>query len=137
MPVPANSGSGRRAVFDISAQRVWLVDATGTVQRTYLVSGSRQPHLLKPATYTVTARERNAISYDYKDTMHYMVRFATGKHSPIGFHDIPVRDSDHRLVEKHSQLGTPLSAGCIRQWEPDAKAMWRFASIGTTVVVVA
>ena len=35
------------------------------------------------------------------------------------------------------QLGTPLSHGCIRQRTADAKALWRFAPVGTTVVVVA
>src|SRR3954451_15034704 len=39
-PVPATSGSGRRVVFDMSGQRVWLVDRQGghdVVARTYLV----------------------------------------------------------------------------------------------------
>ena len=36
-----------------------------------------------------------------------------------------------------SELGTPLSHGCIRQWRPDAKALWDFAPVGTEVVVVA
>src|SRR5947208_13561911 len=42
-PVPASSGSGRRIVFDMSAQRVWLVDRRSgrdVVVRTYPVSGS-------------------------------------------------------------------------------------------------
>src|SRR4051812_35968999 len=38
--LPADSGEGRRVVFDIGDQRVWLVKGTGTVARTYLVSGS-------------------------------------------------------------------------------------------------
>jgi lipoprotein-anchoring transpeptidase ErfK/SrfK len=40
-------------------------------------------------------------------------------------------------VQSRRQLGTPQSAGCIRQARPDARAMWRFASEGTTVVVTA
>ncbi|MGH3500547.1 MAG: L,D-transpeptidase, partial [Nocardioidaceae bacterium] len=32
-------------------------------------------------------------------------------------------------------LGTPQSDGCIRQWIKDAKALWGFAPVGTTVVV--
>jgi lipoprotein-anchoring transpeptidase ErfK/SrfK len=136
-PLPAHSGTGRRVVYDISAQRVWLVTANGSVQRTYLVSGSRQQDLVLPGTYTVQSRSEDAISFDHKETMHYMVRFTHGENSPIGFHDIPVRDTDGKLVQTRRQLGTPLSAGCIRQWEPDAKAMWRFAPVHTKVVVVA
>jgi lipoprotein-anchoring transpeptidase ErfK/SrfK len=77
-----------------------------------------------------------AVSLDGKETMRYMVRFASGKHSAIGFYDIPAR-KDGSLVESRSQLGTPQSAGCIRQWITDAKALWEFAKVGTPVVVTA
>ena len=39
-------------------------------------------------------------------------------------------------MQGHDDLGTPQSHGCIRQWRPDAKALWRFAPVGTEVVVV-
>ena len=45
--------------------------------------------------------------------------------------------SARRTLQSRGQLGTPQSAGCIRQARPDARAMWRFASAGTTVVVTA
>jgi lipoprotein-anchoring transpeptidase ErfK/SrfK len=38
-------------------------------------------------------------------------------------------------LQTTAELGTPLSHGCIRQARPDAKALWRFAPVGTTVVV--
>jgi lipoprotein-anchoring transpeptidase ErfK/SrfK len=133
--VPASSGNGRRVVFDQSDQRVWLVDGYGSVVRTYIVSGSKHDNL-QPGTYEVYSKSRDAVSFDGRETMGYMVRFTQGAHAPIGFHDIP-RRPDGALVETHDQLGTPLSAGCIRQWEPDAKALWQFAPVGTTVVVVA
>ena len=53
-----------------------------------------------------------------------MVRFAHGERAAIGFHDIPA-DHDGGLVQTRDQLGTPPSAGCIRQWRPDAVALWR------------
>jgi lipoprotein-anchoring transpeptidase ErfK/SrfK len=134
--VPAHSGQGRRIVYDISAQRVWLVNSKDDVERTYLVSGSKHTNLVKPGEYDVYSMSPDAVSYDGKETMHYMVRFTTGKHSPIGFHDIPALD-DGTLVESRSQLGTPQSAGCIRQWITDAKALWEFARVGTRVVVTA
>src|SRR3954452_14568439 len=37
--VPADTGWGKRIVFDMSDQRVWLVGADDEVRRTYLVSG--------------------------------------------------------------------------------------------------
>jgi len=133
--VPADSGAGKRIVFDQSAQRVWLVDEDEAVIRTYLGSGSRTD-ILQPGHYEVFSRSRHAVSFNYRDTMAYMVRFAHGERSAIGFHSIPV-DSQGRPVQTRDQLGVPRSAGCIRQARPDARALWRFAPIGTDVWVVA
>jgi lipoprotein-anchoring transpeptidase ErfK/SrfK len=134
--VPAGSGAGRRVVYDISAQRVWLVDSDGSVLRTYLVSGPRRESLVPPGVYQVTSRSLHTVSYNQLETMKYMVRFTSGEHYPIGFHDIPAY-GDGTLAQTRSELGTPMSAGCIRQWEPDAKAMWQFAPDGSKIVVVA
>ncbi len=131
--LPPDSGTGRRVVFDMSAQRVWLVGSTGKVQRTYPVSGSKHDNL-DPGHYEVYSRSRHAISYNYQETMRYMVRFASGDNAAIGFHDIP-RDQQGDPVQTRAQLGQRLSSGCIRQATPDAIAMWRFADVGTPVVV--
>ena len=133
-PVPRHSGHGRRVVFDMSEQRVWLVGASGTVRRTYLVSGSLTDNL-RPGTYSVYSKSLHAWGIEDSGTMEYMVRFAHGANAAIGFHDIPV--SNGVRVQTRAQLGTPQSHGCIRQWRPDAKALWRFAPVGTRVVVVA
>lgn len=134
--LPSGSGHGRRVVYDISAQRVWLVDGRGHVERTYPVSGPRDESKLDPGTYDVYSRSRDAVSFNHKETMNYMVRFASGDSSPIGFHDVPAFH-DGSLVQTRAQLGTPLSAGCVRQWITDARALWRFAPVGTDVVVTA
>ncbi len=135
--LPADSGSGRRIVFDMTRQRVWLVGQRAgrdVVRRTYLVSGSLTDNL-RPGTYSVYSKSRRAWGIDDSGTMRYMVRFAHGAHAAIGFHDIPV--SDGAAVQTRAQLGTPQSHGCIRQWRPDARALWNFAPEGTKVVVVA
>jgi hypothetical protein len=130
--VPADSGEGRRVVFDQGTQRVWLVRADGTVERTYLVSGSVSDNL-EPGTYSVFSRNIDAWGIDGSE-LHFMVRFTTGANAPIGFHNIPLLDGER--VQTRDQLGTPLSHGCIRQKRPDAKALWAFAPLGTAVVVV-
>ena len=134
--LPDGTGSGKRIVYDISGQRVWLVKAHDTVTRTYLVSGGRDQTLLDAGRYEVYSMSRNATSYNHQETMQYMVRFASGDHAPIGFHDVPMRE-DGSLVESRSELGTPLSSGCIRQWISDARALWEFAEVSTPVVVTA
>lgn len=132
-PPPADSGTGRRVVFAIADQRVWLVEADGTVARTYLVSGSLTDNL-EPGSYEVYSTSPTAVGIDDSGTMRYMVRFAHGEQAAIGFHDIPVKDGEP--VQSRAELGEPRSHGCIRQARPDARALWRFAPVGTRVVVV-
>lgn len=131
---PADSGEGRRVVFDQSDQQVWLVDDDGTVESTYPVSGSVTDNL-QPGTYEVYSRSEHAVGIDDSGTMDWFVRFTHGENAAIGFHSIPEKDG--RLVQTVGQLGTPLSHGCIRQQESDAIALWDFAPLGTTVVVTA
>jgi len=132
--LPADSGKGRRVVFAIGAQRVWLVGAGGRVDSTYPVSGSVTDNL-RPGRYRVYSRSRWAVGVDDSGTMQYFVRFAHGPHAAIGFHTIPTLRG--RPLQTRAQLGTPQSHGCIRQARPDAIRLWDFAPVGTAVVVTA
>jgi hypothetical protein len=132
--LPDGSGSGRRVVFSEGRQRVWLVAADNEVRRTYLVSGSIYDNL-DPGSFEVYSRSRQAWGIDDSGTMKYFVRFTQGDNAAIGFHDIPVADG--KPVQSVDQLGTPLSHGCVRQRRADAIALWRFAPLGTKVVVTA
>ncbi|MFN8193637.1 MAG: L,D-transpeptidase [Nocardioidaceae bacterium] len=131
--LPADSGSGRRVVFSEGQQRVWIVSGGQHVKRTYLVSGSLYDNL-DPGSYEVYSRSQDAWGVD-GSTMHYFVRFTQGDSAAIGFHTIP--ELGGSAVQTVSQLGTPLSHGCIRQQQRDAIAMWHFAQLGTSVVVTA
>jgi len=132
--LPTSSGNGKRIVFDMSQQRVWLVRENGAVRRTYPVSGSTYDNL-SPGTYKVYSRSRHATSYDLGSTMGYFVRFARGDNAAIGFHDIPL-DPSGKPLQSRAKLGERTSSGCVRQAHPDAVALWRFASVGTKVVVL-
>jgi hypothetical protein len=132
--LPADSGAGRRVVFSEERQRVWLVSTDEQVVRTYLVSGSLHDNL-EPGTYSVYSRSTNAVGIDDSGTMRWFVRFTQGDSgAAIGFHDIPIDDGER--VQTVAELGTPTSHGCIRQRQVDAKVLWDFAPLGTTVVVV-
>ena len=131
--LPLRSGTGKRVVFSEGRQRVWLVGAGDEVKRTYPVSGSVSDNL-DQGTYEVYSRSEQAWGIDDSGTMKYFVRFAHGENAAIGFHDIPIDDG--KLVQSVSDLGMPRSHGCIRQRRTDAIALWDFAPLGTTVVVV-
>ena len=133
--LPEGSGTGKRVVFSESRQRVWLVNEDEQVERTYLVSGSVYDNL-EPGAFNVYSRSEDAWGVDDSGSMKYFVRFTQGDTgAAIGFHDIPIKDGQPAQTE--SQLGTPLSHGCIRQRRSDAIALWEFAPLGTSVIVTA
>jgi lipoprotein-anchoring transpeptidase ErfK/SrfK len=133
--LPADSGAGKRIVFSQSRQRVWLVSDDESIQRTYPVSGSVYDNL-HPGAFNVYSKSEDAWGVDDSGSMKYFVRFTQGDTgAAIGFHDIPVKDGE--LVQTEAQLGTPLSHGCVRQRRADAIALWKFAPLGTSVIVTA
>jgi hypothetical protein len=133
--LPEGTGTGKRVVFSESRQRVWLVNEDEQIERTYLVSGSIYDNL-EPGAFNVYSRSKDAWGVDDSGSMKYFVRFTQGDTgAAIGFHDIPIKDGVPAQTE--SQLGTPLSHGCVRQRRSDAIALWKFAPLGTSVIVTA
>lgn len=134
--LPDNSGEGRRIVYAKRAQRVWLVEADGTVSKTHRVSGRLTWNQPAPGTYSVFSR--SSFTCNIKNPAicwRYMVRFTRGPEGDnIGFHEIPKNNGVP--VQSVSQLGQPLSGGCVRQATPDAIVVWDWAPVGTTVVVL-
>ncbi len=109
-PPPANSGAGRRVVYCNSCQRVWLIEADGWVYSSYIVSGRR--NYPRNGTYKVIRRINPGWSHTLR--LPYFVGFTYGNTTDVGFHGIPLQPSG-RPIESDSQLGTPLSHGCVRE----------------------
>jgi lipoprotein-anchoring transpeptidase ErfK/SrfK len=133
--LPADSGSGRRAVYSKSQQTVWAIDDNNVVIKAHRVSGRQDPLHPSPGVYQVWSRSRYTFAINNPSiTWGYMIRFATGGNGGnIGFHDIPIQYG--QPVQTIAQLGQPLSGGCVRQAADDAVWMWNWADIGTVVVV--
>ncbi|NND74760.1 MAG: L,D-transpeptidase family protein [Ilumatobacter sp.] len=136
--LPLNSGTGRRIVYSKSQQMVWAVNSSGTVIKSHLVSGKRLWCDPRVGTYRVFSRSRYTFSLDNPSIIWgYMVRFTKGCNGGnIGFHEIPLNSKTGYRLQSVSQLGRPLSGGCVRQSIPDAIWMWNWAYIGTKVVVL-
>ncbi len=130
--LPANSGTGRRVVYSNSRQMVWLIEGNGQVVDAYSVSG--KVGTPAPGTYSVYSKSPKAWAGHDGITMDHMVRFAWGAELSIGFHAIP-KYSDGRWMQSLDQLGTFRSAGCVRQDPSKAIALYRWAPVGTKVVV--
>lgn len=131
--VPANSGTGKRIIYDNGNNRVWLVDANERILDSYLVSG--RANTPSPGTYSVFSKSPLAWAGHDGITMEHMVRFTYGRSLAIGFHAIP-RYRSGAPMQTTDELGTYQSAGCVRQEDHKAEALYKWAEIGTTVVVV-
>jgi lipoprotein-anchoring transpeptidase ErfK/SrfK len=133
-PLPENSGSGRRIVYDRRGQRVWAVGEDGEIIRSYLVSGSKYGNEA-PGVHEVYSKSEMSTAWNGRAFLPLMVRYQKTSIGAIGFHAIPIHRSDGTVYMTEAELGTRLSGGCQRQANDDARFMWNFASIGTKVVV--
>lgn len=131
-PLPPDSGTGRRVVYSVSEQRVWLVEADEHVSDSWLVSGRKG--IPKPGTYSIYSRSRWSSASGGKVRMEFMLRFVKTRGLAIGFHAIPV-DRRGRPVQSESELGQPRSKGCVRQARANAEHLWNWAPNGAVVRV--
>ncbi|MBR7825318.1 L,D-transpeptidase [Actinospica sp. MGRD01-02] len=118
--LPANSGSGTRIVYSATQKRIWLAQSS-TVERTMpVVPGTETP---ADGSYTVTSKAPGATGGDDVQVL-YVVRFG----GSYGF------DAEANIT------GLPPAptgkTGGIRMAQLDAQALYDFASVGTTIVVV-
>ncbi|BAN03410.1 L,D-transpeptidase family protein [Ilumatobacter coccineus] len=133
-PLPENSGSGYRVVYDRAGQRVWAVDGEERIIRSWLVSGSTYTNE-RPGTHTVYSRSEVSTAWNGKAYLPLMIRYQKTERGNIGFHGIPTKVSTGEVYQTTEELGTRLSGGCQRQHNTDAQFLWGFAPVGTTVVV--
>lgn len=133
--VPENSGKGRRIVYDRKGQRVWAINKEGQIVRSWLVSGSMYSNEL-PGTHKVYSRSEVSTAWNGKATLKKMVRWLKTERGALGFHEIPIRRSDKKVYQTEEELGLRLSGGCQRQAKLDADFMWKFATVGTPVIVL-
>ncbi len=89
----------------------------------------------RPGTYHVFSQSTATTAPGL--TFRYMTRFAHGRTASIGFHTIPKYAGTNRYTHPVSQLGLNVGrGGCVHLTDADAKLLYRWVDIGTTVVVV-
>ena len=134
-PLPENSGTGRRVVYERISQRVWAVSEDGEIIRSWLVAGSQYNNEM-PGTHYVYSRSEQSTAWNGRAILPLMIRWLQTDIGHIGFHGIPIHVSDGTPYMTEDELGQRLSGGCQRQANPDAQFMWAFADVGTKVVVL-
>ncbi|GAA4904742.1 hypothetical protein GCM10023237_25220 [Streptomyces coeruleoprunus] len=125
LALPARSGSGERVVYALTDRRVWLVDAREKVTRTFTVMPSTVHP--SPGTYAVTSRSGRVPGSDGVQIEH-VVRFAKVDGVTIGF---------SAAVDGSTPSPDPSKrTGGVRMARADADALWKVATINSTVVVI-
>ncbi|MFJ9628841.1 hypothetical protein ACIQPR_03670 [Streptomyces sp. NPDC091280] len=123
--LPTGSGRGERVVYSLDDDRVWLVADNNRVNRTFKVT----PGTVDPAlgSYWVTSRS-NAVTGTDGTPIQHVVRFTGTNGVAIGFSS---------AVGGATQEPDPtVKSGGIRESVEDGTAMWQFATIGQSVVVI-
>lgn len=123
--VPADSGTGRRIVYSLDTQQVWLVDASDAPRRSFEVwPGTVDPD---PGTYTIGTRTEATTGSDGVDVEHIMY-FAAKSGVSIAFSNAVDGSSPPPAEGRQT--------GGIRVAKDDGEALWTFGTTGTTVRVV-
>ncbi|WP_436992792.1 L,D-transpeptidase [Streptomyces sp. enrichment culture] len=125
LALPPQSGSGERVVYALADRRVWLVDESGKVTRTFPV----MPSTVSPApgTYAVTSRSGVVRGSDGVQVEH-VVRFATVDGVTVGF--------SAAVDGSMSSPDPSRRTGGVRMARADGDALWTFATVNAKVVVV-
>ncbi|MFD5321667.1 hypothetical protein [Streptomyces sp. NPDC127098] len=129
-PLPAESGTGKRVVYALGQQRVWLVDVAqdGTgevVLDTFPVYPSSVSP--EPGEYAVTSRSPNGTGSDGVAIEHTVI-FHSADDVVFGFSAaIDGSTPDPEAAQR---------TGAVRESREDGAAMWEFATENVTVVVV-
>ncbi len=120
----------RLVTVSISAQRMWMCQGTTMVGASPVTTGIDNAADRTPTgTWKIVARETNRflVGVDYRVHVAYWLPFF----GDFGFHDSPWQ----RVAYGSSDYRTRGSRGCVHVPGPEMAALYRWASVGTTVTV--
>ncbi|WP_333768453.1 hypothetical protein [Streptomyces sp. IBSBF 2435] len=124
-PLPLHSGIGKRVVYSLSGQRVWLVDDGNRVLRTYpVVPGNVAP---AKGLHHVFFRRAAGVGGDGKPVEHTVLFAMTGGVN-VGFSAAV----DGSLTKPDPAKQT----AAIRASRADTTALWQMATMGSAIDVM-
>ncbi|QEU86296.1 L,D-transpeptidase [Streptomyces viridosporus T7A] len=124
--VPDGSGTGRRIVYSLGQQRVWLVDASDAARRSFTVWPGTVPP--DPGSYTIGTRTEATTGSDGVEIEHIL--YFTAKSG------VSVAFSNAVDGSSPPPPASGARTGGIRVAKADGEALWAFGTAGTTVRVV-
>ncbi|BDD73939.1 L,D-transpeptidase [Streptomyces anthocyanicus] len=127
-PVPEGSGTGRRVVYSVGEDRVWLVDASDATRRSFKVwPGTVDPD---PGKYSVGTRRQDPTTGSDGVRIEQIMYFTQEDGVWVAFSNAVDGSSPPPPADG-------AKTGGIRLPKADGDALWDFGTSGTTVTVVA
>ncbi len=119
-------------LVDISDQHVYAYDK-GKLVFSFIASTGRN-HLTRIGRYRILDKIPNAYSDPWGFWMPYwMGIYYAGYNLENGFHSLPVLSNGVKLWG--SKIGSPVTYGCVVLMPDDMKKLYRWAGVGTAVVI--
>ncbi|MFC1645528.1 L,D-transpeptidase [Patescibacteria group bacterium] len=126
----AKVGNGKYIDINLKKQILSIFD-NGSVVDAYLISSGKRGMDTPRGTFKVSNKHPRPWSKKYSLFMPYwMAIVPSGK---FGIHELPEWPSGYKEGENH--LGIPVSHGCIRLGVGAAEKVYKWADIGTPIIV--
>jgi lipoprotein-anchoring transpeptidase ErfK/SrfK len=126
------SFSGKMIIVDISDQHVYAYEGKKLIF-SFIASTGRN-NSTQEGRYKILDKIPNAYSYPWGFWMPYwMGIYYVGYDLENGFHSLPVISNGVKLWS--SQIGSPITYGCVVLRPNDMKALYYWAGIGTDVLI--
>lgn len=124
---------GKIILVDISDQHVYTYEK-GELVFSFVASTGRN-NLTRVGQYKILDKIPNAYSDPWGFWMPYwMGIYYVGYNLENGFHSLPVLSNGTKLWG--NKVGSPVTYGCVVLLPGDMKKLFRWASVGTIVVIV-
>lgn len=124
--------AGKTILVDISDQHVYAYEK-GELIFSFVASTGRN-HSTRAGRYKILDKIPKAYSDPWGFWMPYWMGFEyVGSNLENGFHSLPVLSNGAQIWGK--KIGSPITYGCVVLKPNDMKKLYRWAGIGTAVVI--
>lgn len=131
-PAPEIPYKEKTILVDISEQHVYAYEK-GELIFSFAASTGRK-NLTRPGSYRILDKIPNAYSDPWGFWMPFwMGIYYAGYNLENGFHSLPVLSNGTKLWG--DKIGTPVTYGCVVLLPGDMKKLYRWARVGTAVVI--
>jgi LysM repeat protein len=131
-PAPAPAGGGKRIVIDLSEQHLYAYQ-NGVLVYSFVVSTGQAGSRTRTGTFSVLDKYPNAYASTWDLQMPYFMGIYWAGSLENGIHALPILSNGQTLWAGY--LGTPVSFGCIILSTENARTLYYWADIGTSVVI--